>query len=68
MARTPAADKLLTPAEVAEQIQVAEKTLRNWRYLDRGPAFERLTRKTVRYRQSAVDCWRRAAETSGRAA
>jgi predicted site-specific integrase-resolvase len=33
-----AAAELLTPAETADLLRVTTKTLRNWRYLERGPA------------------------------
>jgi excisionase family DNA binding protein len=47
---------LLTPPEVASYLQVSEKTLANWRYLGRGPAFVKVGRD-IRYRESELERW-----------
>ncbi len=41
--------KLLTPAEVGDLLVVGRKVLERWRSAGRGPAFARLTSKTIRY-------------------
>ncbi len=41
-------ERLLTPREVAEYLQVPGSTLSQWRYLGRGPAWVKLGRH-VRY-------------------
>ena len=43
------ADELLTPAAAAEKLSVTAKVLERWRGLGGGPAFIRLTSKTIRY-------------------
>ena len=54
--RVPVLDSLLTPPGLAEQLDVTERTLSEWRITGRGPAFIRLG-KTVRYRSAAVESW-----------
>lgn len=48
--------KLLTPAQVAEKLSVAPRTLEDWRARGTGPSlpFVRLGR-TIRYREEDVD-------------
>lgn len=53
-------DKLLTPPEVAEMLQLKVETLEVWRAMLKGPAFIRLTngkRAPIRYRQSVIDTY-----------
>lgn len=50
-------DRLLTPAEVAERLQVAPHVVKQMRNRGDGPPFLRLGHKTVRYQASAVDAW-----------
>lgn len=52
--RSSAGGALLTPAEVAGELRITEKTLANWRSLGRGPAFVKVGGR-VRYRRQAVD-------------
>lgn len=47
---------LATPAEVAEFLQVPEKTLAEWRSQGKGPAYRKVG-KHVRYRWLAVEKW-----------
>lgn len=49
-------DTLRNTAQVAEQLQVAEQTLRYWRHVGSGPPSIKVGRG-VRYRQSDVDAW-----------
>ena len=49
-------DRLVLPAELAEEIVVPERTLAQWRYLGKGPAFIKVG-KHVRYRRSDVEAW-----------
>ena len=58
------ARELLTPDEVAAELRVTTKTLRNWRYLDRNaPAHRRLGPAHVmvggraRYTRAALDAY-----------
>lgn len=44
------------PPEVAAFLGIPEKTLRNWRYLGRGPRYVRVG-KYVRYRWEDVEGW-----------
>ncbi len=56
-ASTPA-DELLTPAQVAELLQVSTATLAAWRRIEnRGPVSTRLGHRTVRYRRTAVEAF-----------
>jgi excisionase family DNA binding protein len=48
--------KLLTAAEAAERLGVSERTLANWRSLNRGPRYGVL-RTRVRYRETDVDAF-----------
>jgi hypothetical protein len=52
--------ELLTEAEAAEYIRRPKATLRQWRYLARGPAFVKQgteKRSYVFYRRSDLDAW-----------
>jgi predicted DNA-binding transcriptional regulator AlpA len=49
-------NEMLDPPELSAAIKVPEKTLAQWRYLGRGPAYVRVGRH-VRYRQVDVDTW-----------
>ena len=50
---------LLTPKEAAYLLSVSEKTLENWRGVDKGPPFIRFTgaRRGVRYRLDELKKW-----------
>lgn len=53
-------DKLLTPPEVAEILQLKVETLEVWRAMLKGPPFIRLTtgkRAPIRYRKSEIDAY-----------
>lgn len=61
-------EKLYRPSVVAETLDVTEKTLENWRRLNKGPKFVRIGTgaQGVRYRESDLvqymnDCDARAA-------
>lgn len=45
---------LMTPQEVARRLRVDTKTLANWRYLGRGPAYVK-DGGVVRYAPEALD-------------
>lgn len=49
-------EKLLTPEEVADLLQVPVQTLSYWRYTGTGPRFVRVGRH-VRYDEGAVRRW-----------
>jgi len=51
------ASDLLLPAQVADRLSVSTKVLERWRGAGDGPAFVRLTRKTLRYRASDVEAF-----------
>jgi hypothetical protein len=61
--------RLLTTADLADELQIPEGTLRQWRHAGRGPQAVRLE-GTVRYERETVDQWLRAqgANTAPRAA
>jgi len=46
---------LLTPEAVARRLGVSCGVLQQWREKGTGPAFVRLTRKTLRYRVADID-------------
>lgn len=48
--------RLLKPRDVAEMFDVPVETLRNWRYLGRGPRWTKVEGQ-VRYRQSDIDAY-----------
>lgn len=59
-------DQLLTPHQLAQQIQKPVRTLEQWRYRRTGPRFVKVGRD-VRYRQVDIDAWL-AGKTHGQAA
>jgi len=56
--------KYMTPAEVAEMLDVKPDRLRKMRAAGRGPAFVKDGR-LIRYHPRAVDAWLRACERGG---
>lgn len=55
-------DELLTPAQVAEELQLTPSTLANWRSAGTGPDYVKLGTpgthgKSVRYRRCDVAEW-----------
>lgn len=58
--RTPAlvpSTDLMTPPQLAQEWQISEKTLANWRSAKVGPPYEKLG-GAVRYSRAAVSRWR----------
>ena len=50
-------DEMLTAGQLSNELtEVSEKTLAQWRYLGRGPAYLKLEGH-VRYRRSDVEAW-----------
>lgn len=47
---------LMTPQEMARRLRVDTKTLANWRYLGRGPAYMK-DGGVVRYSREALDAY-----------
>lgn len=47
--------RLLTPEEAADYLQVAVKTLTNWRHLEIGPKYCKVGGRLVRYRLADLD-------------
>jgi hypothetical protein len=47
--------ELLTPAQAAAILSVQAKVLERWRGTGGGPAFVRLSSKTIRYRRDDID-------------
>ena len=52
-----AGDRLLSEAETAALLGIAQRTLQEWRRKGAGPAFIRLAGRSVRYRQADVLAW-----------
>lgn len=57
-----AVEALWTPADLAEFLQIAEKTLTDWRHRRIGPPYVRLG-KHVRYAPATVRAWLAAQQT-----
>jgi hypothetical protein len=57
-------ERLLTPAEAAEILRVAESTLRGWRTRGTGPPWLKIGR-SVRYSRSGLVEWMNAQERGG---
>jgi predicted DNA-binding transcriptional regulator AlpA len=53
--------RLITEREAAEQLALSVKTLRNWRFLGRGPPHLKVGR-LVRYRLSDLKSWLKTCE------
>jgi excisionase family DNA binding protein len=53
--------RLITEREAAEQLAISVRTLRNWRFLGRGPPHLKVGR-LVRYRQSDLKSWLKTCE------
>jgi len=49
--------QLALPVEVAEYLRVDVKTLRQWRWLKKGPKFHRLEGGGIRYDWSDVEAY-----------
>ncbi|KAB8294538.1 helix-turn-helix transcriptional regulator [Bifidobacterium avesanii] len=61
--KTPAsagASAMLTNAQTAAKLGVTTKYLNNMRYSGRGPAFIRLSKRRVVYKNDVVEAWMRA--------
>lgn len=52
------AHRWLTPAEVNERTGIPVGTLRNWRYLHKGPPFRSTGKRgSVRYPEDELEAW-----------
>jgi len=54
---------LLTPKEVARQLNVSVRTLHEMRRMSYGPAWLRINRKTIRYVSDDVVTWIKGQKT-----
>lgn len=52
-------EPFITPKEVGDLLQIPEKTLARWRWLNQGPPVHQLG-KRPRYRRSEVMAWANA--------
>lgn len=50
-------EKLLTPAEVANLTGLTTGALAQMRYKGKGPAYQRLSARNIRYSPAAVERW-----------
>lgn len=50
-------DEIDDTTATARYLGLPPRTLEQWRYLGRGPAFVKLGDRHVRYRKSDVDAW-----------
>lgn len=50
-------DALLSPAELAAELDVTTETLRRWRKAGTGPAWFRLGDRFVRYQRDDIRTW-----------
>ena len=51
-------NNVLTEREAARFLGVAPRTLNNWRYFDKGPAYIRIGSRAVRYLPTDLDAYR----------
>ncbi len=49
--------RIITPSEVAEQLNITEEDLATWRAAGLGPVWLRIEPDTIRYVDSAVHRW-----------
>ena len=47
----------LTESEAAEYLGISKKTLQRWRFGPRGPNYEKVAGKLIRYHQAILDAW-----------
>ena len=50
-------DRLLTPEEVAGKLGVKKGLLNRWRFLGTGPAYVKVSARTIRYPAAALDAF-----------
>lgn len=50
-------DNALKPADAAAILGVTPQVLSSWRKENRGPRYQRMSRKTIRYREKDVRDW-----------
>ncbi|WDS35853.1 helix-turn-helix domain-containing protein [Pseudoxanthomonas sp.] len=48
---------ILTPKQVAAEYQLSERTLANWRSLQKGPRFLKFGERSVRYRRADLEAF-----------
>ncbi len=53
----PQPGQLLTPAEAAKRLGVGERVLERWRGTGDGPAYAKLTSRTLRYRVEDLEAF-----------
>ncbi len=58
------ADPLRTTEEVAERYRVTPNTVSIWRFKGVGPAYLKLSRRCVRYRESALCAYDQTCEVN----
>ena len=56
--------RLLTTADVAEQLGVSPRVVKDWRSAGRGPVFVKVAHNVIRYTQSDVDAYVKALRQS----
>ena len=57
-------NNVLTEREAARFLGVAPRTLNNWRYLVKGPAYIRIGSRAVRYLPTDLDAYRQQQRTT----
>ena len=57
-------EKYFIPGEAAELLRFSKSMLAKFRIYGGGPAFLRLGKRTIRYRQSDLDCWMNGSTSS----
>jgi hypothetical protein len=53
----PQPDQLMTSAQAAKRLGVGDRVLERWRSTGDGPAYAKLTSKTIRYRSEDLDAF-----------
>lgn len=54
-------DQLLTTHDLAEQLRLADETVRYWRHVGVGPRYLKVGRN-IRYRTADVEAWLKSRE------
>lgn len=50
-------EKLLTPKEAAQMLGVSSSLLGIWRYEGKGPKYQKLSERKIRYTESALEAY-----------
>ena len=49
--------KLVNDKDAAKYLDLATQTLRNWRFLGKGPRYIKMSKRCVRYKLEDLEAW-----------